>query len=132
MTEDRKNAPLESFRDGAVTIKLWEQQAEGKSYVNASIGKLYKDQQGAWHETRSFNDTDLLKLHALIPQAHQQMKHHQEQLRGVVQEQQIAEPAPEQQPDMAAQRDAVMSKAQKSKKDTTQEHARTPSKQPSR
>jgi hypothetical protein len=132
MTEDKKNAPLETFRDGAVTIKLWEQQAEGKSYVNASIGKLYKDQQGAWHETRSFNDSDLLKLQALIPQAHQQMKHHQEQLRSVVQEQQIAEPAPEQQQDMAAQRDAVMSKAQKPKRDTTQEHARTPSKQPSR
>jgi hypothetical protein len=132
MTEDRKNAPLESFRDGAVTIKLWEQQAEGKSYVNASIGKLYKDQQGGWHETRSFNDSDLLKLQALIPQAHQQMKHHQEQLRGVVHEQQIAEPAPEQQQEMAAQRDAVMSKAQKPKRETTQEHARTPSKQPSR
>jgi hypothetical protein len=128
MTEDRKNAPLQSFRDGAVTIKLWEQQAEGKSYVNASIGKLYKGQQGAWHETRSFNDSDLLKLQALIPHAHQQMKHHQEQLRGMAQEQS----APEQQAGMAAQRDAVMSKAQKPKRDTTQEHARTPSKQPSR
>ena len=127
MTEDRKNAPLESFRDGAVTIKLLEQQAEGKSYVNAQIGKLYKDAQGAWHETRSFNDTDLLKLQALIPQAHQQMKHHQEQLRG-----HTSEPTPEKQPDMATQRDAVMSKALKPKREAIQEHARTPSKQPSR
>jgi hypothetical protein len=132
MTEDKNNAPLETFRDGSVTIKLWRQDVENQTYVNASIGKLYKDQQGAWHETRSFNDSDLLKLQALIPEAHKQMKHHQEQLRGIVQEQPAPEPAPEQQQDMAAQRDAVMSKAQKPKRDTTQEHARTPSKQPSR
>lgn len=130
-TPDNKNAPLATLRDGAVHVKLWEQRAGDNSYVNASIGRLYKDDQGMWRETRSFGATDLLKLQNLLPQAHQEMRRQQERLREQSRAPQPAtpsqspeKPAPErassrgarrQDKSLPAQRDAAMTSAQKSR-----------------
>lgn len=114
-TDTTKNAPLETFKDGAVSIKLWEQKTEDKSYVNASIGKLYKDGEGQWRETRSFNATDLLKLQAMLPQAHEAMQRHQETLRTMMAQDKPA-PTPEPKKEMAAARESAMSSARKKDK----------------
>lgn len=121
-TETSKNAPLETLKDGAVSIKLWEQKTEDKSYVNASIGKLYKDGEGQWRETRSFNATDLLKLQAMLPQAHEAMQRHQEALRTVAQDKPA--PTPEPKKEIAAARESAMTSARKKDKSNhIQEHS---------
>ncbi len=51
------NAPLETFKDGAAVIKLWQQEGrDGQIHVNASVGRLYKDNEtGQWKESKSFS-----------------------------------------------------------------------------
>ncbi len=65
------NAPLETFREGAANIKLWQQQRhDGQIFVTASVGRSYKDRQsGQWKESKSFSPDDLIKLQSLIPYA---------------------------------------------------------------
>ena len=45
MSEDKKQAPLKTLRDGAVVIKLWQQNSKNGPFVTASIGNTYKDPQ---------------------------------------------------------------------------------------
>ncbi len=134
------NAPLETFKDGAMTIKLWEREHQERKYLNISIGKLYKDGQGQWREGRTMNDHDLLKLQNMIPAAYARIQQIQQQYRDhnqavqdrldqaqanemALQSSAPAQHVPAQQPeqitqqplnqqDMVAQRDAVMEKAQ--------------------
>ena len=137
MTENKKNAPIQSFKDGAVTIKLWEQQAGNRSFVNASIGKLYKDEKsGQWRESRSFNGNDLLKLQNLLPEAQKEFRQWQDYFNTINPEaEKEVEPRKnealakrdallaEKQQTMAEARDAAMSQATREDGDRTQEHA---------
>jgi hypothetical protein len=108
MTDQGKKAPLGEFKDGAVTVKLWEQQAGDQTYVNASIGKRYKDNQtGTWKEGRSFNGNDLLKLQTMLPDVRREIQHLQEQQRSVS-PQQEKETHTERSSSLSDQRNSVM------------------------
>ena len=118
MTTNKK-APIQTFKDGAVTIKLWEQNAGGNIFVNASVGRIYKDKTtGEFGESKSFSNTDLLKLQAIIPQVREEMQKWHDYYREVNQQQ-------AQSHDMTAQRDAVMQQAVQTQAPTehTQEHS---------
>ena len=128
--QDNKKAPLQTLRDGAVSIKLWEQQSENNRFVTASVGKVYKDADGNFKESRAFGETDLLKLQAMIPQARDEIKRWHEFYRKNSQQQ-----APQQQQNMAAQRDAVMqqsSHASQSHQGHTQGHEHNRNQPPER
>ncbi|MEM6780316.1 MAG: hypothetical protein AAF569_00475 [Pseudomonadota bacterium] len=146
MTQETRNpnAPLQQFKDGAVTLKLWEQEHQERKYLNISVGKLYKDKQGQWREGNNMNAQDLLKLQNLIPIAYAQIQQIQEQHRqhnqavqDRINHEQVNEmalqskPAPQQ--DMAAARDAAMRGSDMAEQQhaNTQEHAQEPSYQPS-
>ena len=65
-----KNAPIQSFKNGAVSIKLWQNQGPEQSFVNVSVRKLYKDEQSnQWKESKNFSPNDLPKLQAILPEA---------------------------------------------------------------
>ena len=120
-----KNAPIQSFKNGAVSIKLWQNQGPEQSFVNVSVRKLYKDEQSnQWKESKNFSPNDLPKLQAILPEAVQAAHSHeytlnsqreqqapsQQQEQGMQHISQV-QPAMQQQPpamDMAAKRDAVM------------------------
>jgi hypothetical protein len=143
-----KTAPLETLKDGAVTVKLWNQRGDrGQRYVNFSIGKLYKDEQtGQWKESRSFNSADLAKLQKIIPQALEAAHMHEVALNAQLLEaarkwKQEREGGPEVQPggtsqiDMAAHRDEIMRAAyEKGRQDQALEQtkAHTPTHAPQR
>jgi hypothetical protein len=143
MSDEAKKQPLGTFKDGAVTVKLWEQNAKGDTYINASIGKLYKDDKtGQWKESRSFNETDLLKLQAMLPEVRQEIQQWQDYFRSVPlpeqqhhqQRQQTTQQRetttqPEQRRNLAEQRDTVMQNSQRNR-DNTPTHA--PQRQPGR
>lgn len=131
MTQQSRNpnAPLQQFKDGSVSVKIWEQNKGDSHFVTASVGKLYK-QDGGWKESRSFSQTDLQKLQDMLPQINQEMQKWQDYYRGMEKQQapeqsQIApQQAPMQQQDMVAARDAAMQGAQQAEQHTnTQEHA---------
>lgn len=107
------NKPIQQFKDGAVNIKLWEQSnKDGNRYVNASVGKLYKDQQtGQWQESKSFSQSDILKLQTMLPQVHQEMQKWQEYYREAAKQQhQHEQPEPQPTPEQA-ERDSALAQA---------------------
>lgn len=76
--------PAATLRDGAVAIKVWENQAsDGRTYQSATLDKVYTDTRtGETRSTNSFNATDLLKIRELAGDAYRTMN----QLRSQQQE----------------------------------------------
>lgn len=71
MTENNK--PLKVYRSGRISVTVWEQTAtdkEGKerTFLSYALNKNYTDNNGVWKATNNFNETDLLRLHALVAQ----------------------------------------------------------------
>lgn len=133
---DNKKAPLQTFKEGAATIKLWENQVDDRSFVTASIGKLYKDEKsGQWRETKSFNSRDLENLQKILPESMRELENWREYYNMTNPEREKAEPEKnealakrdallaEKQQTMAEARDAAMNQASRNDGDRTQEHA---------
>ncbi len=131
--KNNPNAPLQTFKDGAAIIKLWQQ--EGKDahiHVNATIGRLYKDNEtGQWKESKSFNPAQLAALQIMLPKALAHASAYEHNLNAQRQEQLAAHAQAQQQPltaqtaqqvlsqqDIIAQRDAVVTQAQPEQSNT--------------
>ena len=55
-TSDKKNAPIFSEQLGSVRIAVWEATTdEDQVFHNTSITRSYKDKNGNWAESSSFN-----------------------------------------------------------------------------
>ncbi len=137
------NKPVQKFKDGAVTMALYENQHENRVWHNITIGKLYKDDQGRWQESRNFNEHDLLKLQNMIPQAYAHIQHRQQQQRTqphAPQQDDVAHMAKQERhaqdmQNMQAARDAALSQAAPTPQHTAeriQDHAPTPPREPQR
>lgn len=130
MNEQQKGQPpLQTLRDGAVSVKLWRQESdEHGAFVSATIGRTYRDQAtGEYRESRSLSGTDMLKAQALLGEAHREAVKWRQYFReterergppepertGPVAERDAAtQPPPEAgNPSMAQQRDAAMANA---------------------
>ena len=72
--ENRGQPPLQTFRDGAVVVKLWRQESpENGPFVSATIGRTYMDAAtNEYRESRSLSGTDMLKAQALLGEAHRE------------------------------------------------------------
>lgn len=108
MAEEIKNSPpLQTFRDGAVSVKLWRQESpENGAFVSATIGRTYRDQAtGEYRESRSLSGTDMLKAQALLGQAHGEAVKWRQYFRET--ERQQSAPQPEK-TEPVAERDAAL------------------------
>lgn len=60
------NGHLTSYRVGAAKITVWENEGpNGSTWENFEVDKLYK-KNGQWHESNSFDESELLQLTAAI------------------------------------------------------------------
>ncbi len=68
------NKPLIKFSDGLITFTIWENSSERDGETNTfhstSVERRYKDNDGNWKSTTSFNTRDLPTVAALALQAH--------------------------------------------------------------
>lgn len=62
------NKPIAKFQEFPAEISLFEQESEKGPWLNAQVSKIYKDGE-EYKRANNFNRNDLLKLHALVPQA---------------------------------------------------------------
>ena len=134
--ENPSQPPLQTFRDGSVSVKLWRQESADKGpFVTATIGRTYRDTaSGEYREARSFSGTDLLKLQALLGEAHRESLKWREYFRETARDNPTPEPAQQnlhleaaaggQAQSVAAQRDAALANAAPVQRD--------PGRQPSR
>ena len=119
MSEDKKQAPIQTLRDGAIVVKLWRQDGKKGPYVSATLGRTYKNEEtGEYGESRSLSGSDVLKAQALLGEANKEMILWRDYYREIQRQQQPdqpgANPQARQQTDqptqgLAAQRDAALS-----------------------
>ena len=132
-TQDKKQEPLQTISDGRAIINLWEQHSDKGAFVTASVGCKFTNTQGEFKVGRSFTETDLLKLQAILPETLQEMEKWKEYYREVDRQQeavQTHDKPPKR--DMAAERDAVMQSASQSKPEQAQERTSSRNNEPVR
>jgi len=66
---EKKNAPVERFRIGSVTLTAWENESkEGNKFLNFTLEKRYFDGK-EWKDTESLGVQDLAVLQTLVGRA---------------------------------------------------------------
>ena len=64
-----KPQPIHEIRLGAVKAAIWENQHAGKTWLNVTFSRLYKDGDD-WKSTDSFGRDDLPLLMKVADQVH--------------------------------------------------------------
>jgi len=66
-----KNKPVHEIRMGAIKAVIWANPLSGGGVMhNVLPVRVYRDEQGAWHETHSLHRDDLLVAAKVLDQAH--------------------------------------------------------------
>lgn len=68
---DASNKPAHTFRLGAIQAAVWaDPTSDGRTRHATTFSRSYRDAEGVWHDTASFNTRDLLMLAKLADQVH--------------------------------------------------------------
>lgn len=54
-----KKKPVHEIRLGRVRAAIWENETSNGTRHNATFSRLYRDEQGNWHDSASFGRDDL-------------------------------------------------------------------------
>lgn len=69
-----KNTPKATYRAGAIKATVWSNPSNDPKMppmVSVKISRSYKDKEGKWQETASFNVADLPKAVLVLSQAYE-------------------------------------------------------------
>jgi hypothetical protein len=64
------NPPVAKLRLGLISANIWQRRTDNKVFYAVSFERSYKNSQGNWQSTHSYNADDLLILSKLADQAH--------------------------------------------------------------
>ena len=67
---DTAKAPVAKLRLGLINASIWERSTENGKFHSVTFERRYRDGQGNWHSTHSYDASDLLTLAKLVDQAH--------------------------------------------------------------
>ena len=62
--------PIAKLRLGLIYANIWQRTTDEDAFYSVSFERRYKDAQGNWQSTHSYNADDLLLLAKLADQAH--------------------------------------------------------------
>ena len=62
--------PVAKLRLGLINASIWERVTENGTFHSVTFERRYRDGQGNWHSTHSYDASDLLTLAKLADQAH--------------------------------------------------------------
>ena len=68
-TESAK-PPVAKLRLGLINASIWERVTENGKFHSVTFERRYRDANGEWHSTHSYDGADLLTLAKLADQAH--------------------------------------------------------------
>ena len=77
-TEEKANPPVHKVRVGLITAAIWENATEKGTFYNVTFERRYKDSEGNWHSTQSYDTFDLLNLAKAADLAHTKILEAQE------------------------------------------------------
>lgn len=74
--EGGHNLPLKSFRSGALSVAIWENEVLGNdgepsTFRTVTFERRYKDKQGEWKSTNALRINDLPKASLLLSKAYE-------------------------------------------------------------
>jgi hypothetical protein len=67
---ETKNPPALKIRVGLITASIWENKTDKGTFHNVTFERRYKDAEGNWHSSQSYNAGDLLELAKAADLAH--------------------------------------------------------------
>lgn len=67
---DTNHPPVATLRIGLINASIWQRDTENGTFYAVSFERRYKDGEGDWKSTHSYNADDLLVLAKLADQAH--------------------------------------------------------------
>ena len=70
---ETRNAPVAKIRVGSVTASIWENNGENGTRSSVTFQRSYKDKDGKWHNSDSYNIGDLLELAKAADLAHSRL-----------------------------------------------------------
>jgi len=62
--------PVAKLRLGLINASIWERVTENGNRYSVTFERRYRDANGEWHSTHSYDTSDLLSLAKLADQAH--------------------------------------------------------------
>jgi hypothetical protein len=68
--ETKKAAPVAKVRVGLITASIWENPTEKGTFYNVTFERRYRDAEGNWKSSHSYNADDLLSLAKAADLAH--------------------------------------------------------------
>jgi hypothetical protein len=74
MTDNTKQRPVETLRDGAVKAAIWKNESENGPFFNVTFARTYKNGDGKLNDTDSFSGTQLLQLARLAEKSYDRSK----------------------------------------------------------
>lgn len=74
MSDEKKQAPIQTLRDGPIVVKIWQHDGKNGPYVTATLGRTYKNEEtNEYGESRSLRGSDVLRAQALLGEANREM-----------------------------------------------------------
>ena len=73
MSDDPRNPPAETLREGPLKAAIWRNESETGPYHSVTLARTYKDQEGNLQDTSSFRAKDMLGLSELARRAHHEV-----------------------------------------------------------
>jgi len=67
---ETKNAPVDKVRVGLITASIWENPTDNGTFHNITFERRYRDSEGNWKSSHSYNAEDLLALAKAADLAH--------------------------------------------------------------
>jgi hypothetical protein len=69
-TTETSKPPVAKLRLGLINANIWQRTTDDNVFYSVSFERRYKDSNGQWASTHSYNPEDLLTLAKLADQAH--------------------------------------------------------------
>ena len=62
--EDKQepNRPVDTLRDGNLKASIWRNEGENGASYSTTFARVWRDDQGKWHDSQSYSGTDMLRL----------------------------------------------------------------------
>jgi hypothetical protein len=67
---ETRNPPVDKVRVGLITASIWENPTEKGTFHNVTFERRYRDAEGNWKSSHSYNADDLLALAKAADLAH--------------------------------------------------------------
>jgi len=74
MSNQTKQRPVETLRDGAIKAAIWKNESENGPFFNVTFSRTYRNGDGELHDTDSFSGTQLLQLARLADKAYERTR----------------------------------------------------------